>query len=68
MQALSTRPADVVAGRINIGDRDHSTETTGVVISRVIRDTVARGGKVIVPAFALGRVEELLLLDRPART
>ena len=52
--------ADVVLMESTYGDRDHSLENDGDVISRVITGTVARGGKVIVPAFALGRVEELL--------
>ena len=52
--------ADVVLVESTYGDRDHSTEDDGDVIATVIRDTVARGGKVIVPAFAIGRVEELL--------
>jgi metallo-beta-lactamase family protein len=52
--------ADVVLVESTYGDRDHATDDDGEVLSQVIRDTVARGGKVIVPAFAIGRVEELL--------
>jgi metallo-beta-lactamase family protein len=52
--------ADVVLVESTYGDRDHGTEDDGVAIARVISATVARGGKVIVPAFAIGRVEELL--------
>jgi metallo-beta-lactamase family protein len=42
------------------GDRDHETDDDGEELARVVRDTVKRGGKVIIPAFAIGRVEELL--------
>ena len=34
--------------------------TTASASPRLIRATVERGGKVIIPAFAIGRVEELL--------
>lgn len=42
------------------GDRVHAPDDRGEAFAQVIRDTVARGGKLIVPAFAMGRVEELL--------
>jgi metallo-beta-lactamase family protein len=52
--------ADVVLVESTYGDRDHAAEDDGEAIARVIKDTAARGGKLIVPAFAIGRVEELL--------
>jgi metallo-beta-lactamase family protein len=52
--------ADLVLVESTYGNRDHEPEDGGEGIARVIRDTFARGGKVIVPAFAIGRVEELL--------
>jgi metallo-beta-lactamase family protein len=52
--------ADVLLIESTYGDRDHPQEDTGEALARVIRDTSARGGKLIVPAFAVGRVEELL--------
>lgn len=42
------------------GDRLHPDEDDGAVLARIINDTHARRGKVIIPAFAIGRVEELL--------
>jgi metallo-beta-lactamase family protein len=42
------------------GDRDHAEDDNGAALAEVIHDTAARGGKVIIPAFAIGRVEELL--------
>jgi metallo-beta-lactamase family protein len=43
------------------GDRDH-TSVAGArdELARVIRETVARGGRVLIPAFAVGRTQELL--------
>jgi metallo-beta-lactamase family protein len=42
------------------GDRDHAEDDEGEALAQVIRDTSARNGKLIIPAFAIGRVEELL--------
>ena len=53
-------PADIVLCESTYGDRDHGEDDNGEGLATVIRDTAGRGGKVIVPAFAIGRVEELL--------
>ena len=42
------------------GDRMHPPEDDGAALARIITETHARRGKVIIPAFAIGRVEELL--------
>jgi metallo-beta-lactamase family protein len=52
--------ADVVLVESTYGDRDHEPDDNGESLANVIRDTAARGGKLIVPAFAIGRVEEML--------
>ena len=52
--------ADLVLCESTYGDRDHQQDDNGEHLASVIRDTAARGGKLIVPAFAIGRVEELL--------
>ena len=52
--------ADVVLVESTYGDRDHHAEDDGEFLAGVIRSTAERGGKLIVPAFAIGRVEELL--------
>ncbi len=52
--------ADVVVVESTYGDRLHEKDDQGSGLAAVIRETVARGGKVIVPAFAIGRVEEVL--------
>ena len=52
--------ADVLLVESTYGDRLHPAEDDGAALARIIKDTVARRGKVIIPAFAIGRVEELL--------
>jgi metallo-beta-lactamase family protein len=52
--------ADVMLVESTYGDRDHPRDDDGQALQEIIRDTVARGGKLIVPSFAIGRVEELL--------
>jgi len=52
--------ADVLLVESTYGDRLHPAEDDGATLARIIKETFARGGKVIIPAFAIGRVEELL--------
>lgn len=52
--------ADVLLVESTYGDRVHPQEDDGKALERIIKETHARGGKVIIPAFAIGRVEELL--------
>src|SRR6478736_8204877 len=52
--------ADVLLVESTYGDRRHPDEDDGATLARIITETFARGGKVIIPAFAIGRVEELL--------
>jgi metallo-beta-lactamase family protein len=52
--------ADVVLVESTYGDRDHVSDDNGEELAEVVRSTVERGGKLIIPAFAIGRVEELL--------
>ena len=55
------RPVDYLVMESTYGNRLH--ETIGQMqddLERVIKDTVRRGGKIIVPAFAVGRTQELL--------
>ena len=52
--------ADVLLVESTYGDRIHPAEDDGAVLARIIKETVAKRGKVIIPAFAIGRVEELL--------
>src|SRR5688572_12368754 len=52
--------ADVVLVESTYGDRDHGADDRGKALEDIIRDTAGRGGKMIVPAFAIGRVEEMI--------
>jgi metallo-beta-lactamase family protein len=54
-------PIDYVVMESTYGDRVHAdVQGMQAELARVIRETVARGGKVIVPSFAVGRTQELL--------
>jgi metallo-beta-lactamase family protein len=50
------------------GDRLHPTEDPSVQLGDVITRTVARGGSVVIPAFAVGRAQVLLFLLSRLRT
>jgi metallo-beta-lactamase family protein len=52
--------ADAVLVESTYGDREHQQDDSGAQLAEVIQDTATRGGKLIVPAFAIGRVEEVL--------
>ena len=52
--------ADVLLVESTYGDRSHPVEDNGEALARIVNDTFARRGKLIIPAFAIGRVEELL--------
>jgi Cft2 family RNA processing exonuclease len=52
--------ADVLLLESTYGDRVHEADDEGTRLAAIIKDTVARGGKLIIPAFAIGRVEEVL--------
>jgi metallo-beta-lactamase family protein len=52
--------AEVLLVESTYGDRAHPDDDDGTALARIINETYARGGKVIIPAFAIGRVEELL--------
>jgi metallo-beta-lactamase family protein len=53
-------PAQVLLVESTYGDRLHEPDDGGERLAAIIKDTVARGGKLIIPAFAIGRVEEVL--------
>lgn len=53
--------ADVVILESTYGNRDHeSVDGAREHLARVVRETAARGGKVLIPAFAVGRTQELI--------
>lgn len=53
--------ADAVIMESTYGDRDHPPlDDARSVLGEIIRETAARGGRVMIPAFAVGRTQELL--------
>ena len=52
--------ADYLLVESTYGDRVHEDDHDGEKLAGLIRETAERGGKMIIPAFAIGRVEELL--------
>ncbi len=53
--------ADVVLMESTYGNRDHaSVDGARARLGEVVRETAAAGGKLFVPAFAVGRVQELV--------
>jgi metallo-beta-lactamase family protein len=52
--------ADVLLLESTYGDRLHEPDDNGDRLAAIIKDTAARGGKLIIPSFAIGRVEEVL--------
>jgi metallo-beta-lactamase family protein len=52
--------ADVLLLESTYGDRLHPADDDGERLAEVIRTTIDRRGKVIIPSFAIGRVEEVL--------
>ena len=53
--------ADIVIMESTYGDRDHASVLDARdELGRVVRTCAARGGKVFIPAFAVGRVQEIL--------
>ncbi|MCB8918684.1 MAG: MBL fold metallo-hydrolase [Ardenticatenaceae bacterium] len=53
--------ADILLVESTYGNREHEpAEAANNKLKRVINETCKRGGKVIVPAFAVGRTQELV--------
>jgi len=53
--------ADVVISECTYGDRDHPPQhELPEELRRILYRTVARGGRVIIPAFAVGRTQTLM--------
>ncbi len=52
--------ADWLLVESTYGNRVHEVDDNGERLAGIINGTIDRGGKVIIPAFAIGRVEEVL--------
>lgn len=53
--------ADVVIMESTYGNRDHaSVDGARERLGTIVRETAARGGRILIPAFAVGRTQELV--------
>ncbi len=52
--------ADVMVVESTYGDRLHKIENTEKILENIIKETAARGGTVLIPAFAVGRAQLIL--------
>jgi metallo-beta-lactamase family protein len=52
--------ADYLLVESTYGNRVHEQDDNGTRLAEIVNATATRGGKLIIPAFAIGRVEELL--------
>ncbi len=52
--------ADILLVESTYGDRLHEPDDDGDRLAAIVNDAVKRGGKLIIPSFAIGRVEEVL--------
>jgi metallo-beta-lactamase family protein len=51
---------DVLLVESTYGDRDHPADDDGAQLARIVNETADRQGRLIIPSFAIGRVEEVL--------
>lgn len=58
---LATAP-DLLVVESTYGNRLHPADHTAARLDEIIRQTVERGGKVLIPTFAVGRAQTLMLL------
>ena len=59
------KSADYVVMETTYGDRDHEPEHAYTEeLAKIIDETLGRGGNVVIPAFAVGRTQELLYYIR----
>lgn len=56
--------ADALLVECTYGDRTHPAEPPAEALRREVLAAVARGGALLVPAFAIGRTQEILFLLR----
>ena len=56
------RDADVLLVESTYGNRVHASDDAPARLAQIIRDTVQRGGSVLLPAFAVGRAQALMLV------
>jgi metallo-beta-lactamase family protein len=52
--------ADILLLESTYGDRVHEPDDDGRRLATIVNEAVARGGKLLIPSFAIGRVEEVI--------
>ena len=55
-------PADVMIVESTYGNRVHPAEDSAALLADIVNRTVQRGGSVLLPSFAVGRAQALLLV------
>ena len=55
-------PADVMIVESTYGNRTHPPEDGAALLADIVNRTVQRGGSVLMPSFAVGRAQALLLV------
>jgi len=53
-------PTDVLVVESTYGDRLHASVDVEEALATIVRETMARGGMLIVPSFAVGRAQHML--------
>jgi metallo-beta-lactamase family protein len=61
-QPTSPGAADYMVVESTYGDRSHQPVDNQALLADIVRRTVGRGGSLVIPAFAVGRAQSLLLL------
>jgi len=56
--------ADVLIIESTYGNREHPAEDSALRLADIVNRTVQRGGSVVMPAFAVGRAQALMLMLR----
>jgi metallo-beta-lactamase family protein len=65
---VSIDRADYLLVESTYGNRRHDARDPGEVLAEIVATTIARGGTVIIPAFAVGRVQSLLVRFRQLKS
>ncbi|SDB12910.1 MBL fold metallo-hydrolase RNA specificity domain-containing protein [Eubacterium oxidoreducens] len=61
--------ADIVIMESTYGDKNHGARVDySIALANTIRNTFSRGGNLVIPAFSVGRTQELLYFIRKIKT
>jgi len=64
------KEADYVVMESTYGNRNHAEQKTDYILelARITQETFERGGNLVIPAFAVGRTQEMLFYFRKMKT